>query len=97
MWKDEIKKSEVKKGFVEDMFQTFVALEKAVSMLSYPMSVYHENTDNPSEERIYKNFYEDAVRYTSQLLKEAKKQAKDDTPQYVKDSQEFYRDLRNRE
>jgi|DEB0MinimDraft_10_1074344.scaffolds.fasta_scaffold17139_2 hypothetical protein len=92
--KDE--KNELKKGFVEDMFQSIVRLEKAVSMLEVPMGVYYENTDNPTEERIYKNFYEDAVKLSSELLKEAKKQAKDDTPQQVKDSQEFYRDLRNR-
>lgn len=97
MWKDEIKKNEVKKGFIEDMFQKIVSLEKAVSMLEVPMRVYYENTDNPSEERIYKNFYETAVRLSSELLKEARKQAKDDTPQRVKDAEEFYRDLRNRE
>lgn len=97
MWKDTVKKNEVKKGFVEDMFQKIVSLEKAVSMLEVPMRVYYENTDNPSEERIYKNFYENAVKLSSELLKEARKQAKDDTPQSVKDAEEFYRDLRNRE
>ncbi len=96
MWKDEIKKNEVKKGFVEDMFQKIVSLEKAVSMLEVPMRVYYENRDNDNEVRIYKNFYEDAVKLSSELLKEAKKQAKDDTPQGKKDAKEFYRDLRNR-
>lgn len=94
MWQDEIKKNQVKKGFVEDMFQKIVSLEKAVSMLEVPMRVYYENTDNP---RIYKNFYENAVKLSSELLKEARKQAKDDTSQSVKDAEEFYRDLRNRE
>ena len=97
MWKDEIKKNEVKKGFIEDMYDYMVRLEKAVSMLEFPMRVYYENTDNPTEERIYKNFYETAVRLSSELLRQAKKQAKDDTPQQVKDAEEFYRDLRNRE
>lgn len=96
-WKNEIKKNEVKKGFVEDMFQKIVSLEKAVSMLEVPMRVYYENRDNDNEVRIYKNFYEDAVKLSSELLKEAKKQAKDDTPQSVKDAEESYRDLRNRE
>lgn len=96
-WKKEIKRNEVKKGFVENMFQKLVSLEKAVSMLELPMRKYYENTDNDAELRIYKNFYESAVKLSSELLEEARKQAKDDTPEYVKGQEEFYRDLRDME
>ena len=97
-WKEEIQKEEeVKKGFVEDNVQTIIALHNAITSLAVPMKVYYENRDNASEVRIYKNFYEDAVKMSSELKKEARKQYKDDTPEWKKGQEEFYRDLRERE
>jgi len=102
-WKEEIKKEANDGVFLTtENLQKLRALKKAVDQLGVSVDFYTRKM-GAQMTRIQRQFYEDARKLSSELVKDAegssdmkrlRRQEDEETPQYKKDGREVMREMR---